>query len=140
MSLSRSQMWIQRLASPTRSVDRFRFSNQRILSFCSIGTRVGFTDRFSALVILNLLRVQNLIAVSPSGKPSTVTARLECIRMPHSVCCRGRPSLVHPVKRGLPDRKRISWKDPKFEADYKWLQNKLPGMDFDFGSHTNDEN
>jgi dipeptidyl aminopeptidase/acylaminoacyl peptidase len=38
------------------------------------------------------------------------------------------------------DRKRISWKDPAFEADYKWLQNKLPGMDFDFGSHTKDEN
>lgn len=38
------------------------------------------------------------------------------------------------------DRKRISWKDPAFEADYKWLESKLPGKEFDFSSHTNDEN
>jgi hypothetical protein len=37
---------------------------------------VGFTDRLSALVPLNLLRLQNLIAVNPRGKPSVVTARL----------------------------------------------------------------
>jgi dipeptidyl aminopeptidase/acylaminoacyl peptidase len=38
------------------------------------------------------------------------------------------------------DRKRISWKDREFEADYKWLESKLPGMEFDFSSHTKDEN
>ena len=38
------------------------------------------------------------------------------------------------------DRKRINWKDPAFETDYKWLESKLPGMEFDFSSHTRDEN
>src|SRR5581483_2833032 len=59
----------------------------------SIGTRVGFTFRFRALVPLNLLRVQNLMAASPSGNPSAVTARLACIRMPHTVWSRGRQPL-----------------------------------------------
>lgn len=36
----------------------------------------------SALVPLNFLRVQSLIAANPSGRPSVVTARLECMRMP----------------------------------------------------------
>ena len=38
------------------------------------------------------------------------------------------------------DRKRIQWKDRAFEADYKYLTGKLPGMEVDFGSHTKDEN
>ncbi|MGA8595904.1 MAG: alpha/beta fold hydrolase [Bryobacteraceae bacterium] len=38
------------------------------------------------------------------------------------------------------DRERIYWKDRTFEADYKWLSSKLPGMEFEFSSHTNDEN
>ena len=38
-----------------------------------------------ALVPLNFLRVQNLTAVSPSGLPAVVTARLECINSPHLV-------------------------------------------------------
>jgi hypothetical protein len=55
------------------------FSSQRMLSLASIGTRVGLTRRLSAFVPLNLARVQNLIAASPSGSPSVVTARLACI-------------------------------------------------------------
>ena len=34
---------------------------------------------FNALVPLNFLRVQNLTAVSPSGLPAVVTAKLECM-------------------------------------------------------------
>jgi hypothetical protein len=48
-------------------------------------TRVGLIFFLSALVPLNFSRDQNLIAVSPSGNPSLVTARLECIKMPHAV-------------------------------------------------------
>jgi hypothetical protein len=40
---------------------------------------------FSASAPLNFLRDQNLIAVSPRGSPSVVTARLECIGIPHPV-------------------------------------------------------
>ena len=50
-------------------VDCRRFSNHRMLSFCSIGTRVGLIFVLSAAVPLNFLRVQNLIAASPNGKP-----------------------------------------------------------------------
>ena len=38
------------------------------------------------------------------------------------------------------DRERVYWKDKTYEADYKWLQSRLPGMQFDFASHTEDEN
>jgi dipeptidyl aminopeptidase/acylaminoacyl peptidase len=38
------------------------------------------------------------------------------------------------------DRERYYWKNKAFEADYKWLQGKLPRMDLAFTSHTNDEN
>ena len=48
-----------------------------MLSFSSIGTRVGLIFFFSAFAPVNFLRDQNLIAVSPSGKPSVVTARLQ---------------------------------------------------------------
>lgn len=68
-----------------------------MLSLASIGTRVGFTFRFSALVPLNCVLVQNLIAVNPSGNPAVVTARLECIRTPQTVCWRGRPFLSLPA-------------------------------------------
>src|SRR5262245_42937443 len=84
---------MHRDGSSSNLVDCLRFSNQRTLSLASMGTRVGFTFRFKALVPLNLLRVQNLTAASPRGNPSAVTARLACIRMPHSVWSRGRPSL-----------------------------------------------
>ena len=38
------------------------------------------------------------------------------------------------------DRERIYWKDAGFEADYKWLQHKLPGHEIASLSHTKDEN
>jgi hypothetical protein len=44
----------------------------------------------SALVPLNSSRVQNFAADNPSGNPSWVTARLECISIPHTVCYCGR--------------------------------------------------
>ena len=68
--------------SSKSAVDCFRFSSQRMLSFFSIGTRVGLIFFLSALQPLNFFRVQNFMAASPSGSPSVVTARLECIRMP----------------------------------------------------------
>lgn len=37
------------------------------------------------------------------------------------------------------EKKRIYWKDKTFEADYKSLQNKLPGREINFTSHTRDE-
>jgi hypothetical protein len=40
-----------------------------MLSFFSMGTRVGLIFFFSAAVPLNFFRVQNLTAVSPRGKP-----------------------------------------------------------------------
>ena len=67
------------------------FSSQRMLSFLSIGTRVGLIRRLSAFVPLNLARVQNLIAASPNGSPSVVTARLACISKPQTVCILSRP-------------------------------------------------
>lgn len=38
------------------------------------------------------------------------------------------------------DRERLYWKDKKWEADYKWLQSKFPGMDIGINSSTKDEN
>ncbi len=38
------------------------------------------------------------------------------------------------------DKMRRYWKDKAFEADYKWLQSKLPGMEIGLGSSTRDEN
>ena len=43
---------------------------------------MGFIFRFNALVPLKFLRVQNLMASSPKGMPSVVSARLECISKP----------------------------------------------------------
>ena len=37
------------------------------------------------------------------------------------------------------ERERIYWKDKAFEADYKNLQNQLPGKEVNFGSSTKDE-
>ncbi|MDF0584969.1 hypothetical protein [Bradyrhizobium yuanmingense] len=51
----------------------------------------------SAAVPLNFFRVQNLTAANPSGTPSIVTARLECIRMPQTVCDLRRPALSRPL-------------------------------------------
>ena len=68
-----------------------------MLSLPSIGTRVGLTFLLRALVPLNFFRVQNLAAAIPSGKPSVVAARLECINSPHTVCMRSRPDLSLPL-------------------------------------------
>ena len=38
------------------------------------------------------------------------------------------------------DKQRIYWKDKAYEADYKWLQSKLPNREIGFVSHTSDEN
>ncbi|HLM61817.1 MAG TPA: S9 family peptidase, partial [Pyrinomonadaceae bacterium] len=38
------------------------------------------------------------------------------------------------------ERVRLYWKDKAFEADYKWLQSKLPNMEISLGSKTRDEN
>ena len=46
---------------------------------------------------LNFFRVQNLAAAIPSGNPSVVTVRLECINSPQSVCMRWRPDLSLPL-------------------------------------------
>src|SRR6266700_1836513 len=77
MSLSRSPIWTQRPGSLSSSVEYRKFSSQRMLSFCSMGTRVGLILRFRALAPWNLSRLQNLMAASPSGRPSTVVTRLE---------------------------------------------------------------
>jgi dipeptidyl aminopeptidase/acylaminoacyl peptidase len=39
----------------------------------------------------------------------------------------------------LDDKQRVYFKDKGFEADYKWLQGKLPGMELALGSRTRDE-
>src|SRR6267378_648826 len=108
MSLSRSPMWTHRPGSPRSSVDCWTFSSHRMLSFFSMGMRVGLIFFLSAAVPLNFFRVQNLTAASPSGSPSVVTARLECIRMPQTVCDLRRPALSHPLLMllGYPDRVR----------------------------------
>ncbi|MDQ3712822.1 MAG: S9 family peptidase [Acidobacteriota bacterium] len=38
------------------------------------------------------------------------------------------------------DKVRRYWKDKTFEADYKWLQSKLPNTEIGLGSSTKDEN
>lgn len=38
------------------------------------------------------------------------------------------------------ERRKIYWKDKGYEADYQWLQKKLPGKEISFVSHTTDEN
>ena len=78
-------------------MDCLTFSSHRMLSFFSMGTRVGLIFFLSAAVPLNFFRVQNLTAASPSGNPSVVTARLECIRMPQTVCDLRRPALSRPL-------------------------------------------
>jgi len=46
-------------------VDCFKFSNHRMLSFFSMGIRVGLIFFLSAAVPLNFFRVQNLTAANP---------------------------------------------------------------------------
>ena len=70
----------------TSRVTEFGYSSSshRMFSLASIGTRVGLTLRLSWAVPLNFSRFQNLTAARPSGSPSTVTARLECMRIPQT--------------------------------------------------------
>ncbi|MDA9527824.1 hypothetical protein ACM42_05120 [Bradyrhizobium sp. CCBAU 25338] len=62
-----------------------------------MGIQVGLIFFLSAAVPLNFFRAQNLTAANPSGTPSIVTARLECIRMPQTVCDLRRPALSRPL-------------------------------------------
>jgi hypothetical protein len=64
IALTGLQRGMQRSGRFKRTVDCFKFSNHRMLSFCSIGTRVGLILFLSALVPLNFCRVQNLIAAN----------------------------------------------------------------------------
>ncbi len=68
-----------------------------MLSFRSIGTRVGLILRSGAAVPLNFHRVQTFAAVTPSGTPSSVTARLVCRSRPQRVWCRHRPLASRPL-------------------------------------------
>jgi dipeptidyl aminopeptidase/acylaminoacyl peptidase len=38
------------------------------------------------------------------------------------------------------ERTRVYFRDKVLEADYRWLENKMPGKDVNFGSSTKDEN
>ena len=51
------------------SMDCFSFSNHRMLSFFSMGTRVGLIFFLSAAVPVNFLRIQNLTAASNLKTP-----------------------------------------------------------------------
>src|SRR6266478_8248288 len=55
MSLSRSPIWMHRPGSPRSSVDCFRFSSHRMLSFFSMGTRVGLIFLLRAAVPFELV-------------------------------------------------------------------------------------
>lgn len=37
------------------------------------------------------------------------------------------------------EKRRVYWKDKAFEADYKFIESKLPGNEINFSSHTRDE-
>src|SRR3954467_6195682 len=90
-------MWTQRAGAPSKAMDWRRFSSQRMLSLCSMGTRVGLILRLSAAVPLNCCRDQNFTADRPNGRPAVVTAREVCMRRPHTVCIRKRPALSLPL-------------------------------------------
>jgi hypothetical protein len=73
-----------------------------------MGTRVGLICFSSALRPLNFFLVQNLIAAKPRGRPSVVTTKLECIRIPQTVWNVLRPFLpftltlqVEPINSGF---------------------------------------
>ncbi|KRR17824.1 hypothetical protein CQ14_37680 [Bradyrhizobium lablabi] len=83
------------------SVDCLRFSSHRMLSLVSMGIRVRLTSRLSAATPLNFFLVQNFTALSPSGSPSRVTARLECINIPQVVYVWGFPSNLRELLLGM---------------------------------------
>ena len=117
MSLSRSPIGTQRAESPNWAVDCSRFLSQRMLSFSSIGTRVGLIFFFRAFVPLNVFRDQNVIAASPGGQA------LRCHnepRMHEDTARRGVPwSSV--IERRRPYR-RASCRAPR----YRPVDRKIP--------------
>jgi hypothetical protein len=98
--LSRSLAWpnCSRRALASSSFRRMFASQQRMLSLRPIGTRVGLILRLRAAVPSNCCwRDQDFTADKPSGKPSSVTARLACMRRPQTVCILNRPALSLPL-------------------------------------------
>ena len=69
-------------------MDWRRFSSQRTLSLCSMGTRVGLILRLRAAVPSNVWRDQNFTAERPNGRPCVVTTSEACMSRPHTVCRR----------------------------------------------------
>ena len=84
---SRSPIWMQRPGSSRSSVDHvLSSSSHRMLSFFSMGTRVGLIFLLSAAVPLNLSPESRISPRhNPSGNPAVVIARLECIKIPQAV-------------------------------------------------------
>jgi len=94
---------MQRSGRFKRTVDCFKFSNHRMLSFCSIGTRVGLILFLSALVPLNFCRVQNLIAANQ-----------------RETLCRDRQTRVHQAHGSV-----ISWQHINLLGEYDFSDEKL---------------
>ena len=76
-----------RCGAPPSAVECGKCSNHRMLSLVSSGTRVGLIFRFKASVPLKRLRVQPVIAPSPSGPPPVVTTKREGRRTPPATTC-----------------------------------------------------
>jgi len=79
------------ISSPVSDVQRrsasipwtvLRFSSQRMLSFFFDRHTRRINPSLQRIRAVKLVRFQNLIAARPSGSPSRVTTKLECIRMP----------------------------------------------------------
>src|SRR4051812_3006024 len=67
MSLSRSPIWTHRPGSPNSAVDWRMFSSHRMLSLCSIGTRVGLI--FQGCGALELLPGPEFHRCQPERQP-----------------------------------------------------------------------
>ena len=111
MSLSRSPIWMQRPGSSRSSVDCFKFSSHRMLSFFSMGTGVGLIFFLSAAVPARLVSSPEFHPRTiPAVIPPVVIARLECIKIPQAVYILGLPArsrlllvmhFVIPISSGL---------------------------------------
>jgi hypothetical protein len=110
-------MWTQRSGCAIKSLDCCMFCSHRKLSFASMGIRVGLILFFSARVPLNFWRLQNLIAHRPSGSPSVVTARLECIKIPQTVWIRDLPALSFPLL--------VLPVNPTCSGSLRWYENSV---------------
>lgn len=73
------------------------FQPHQMLSFFSIGTRGGLILFFKRGGALEFRPSPVLTAAKASGRPSVVTTRLECIRMPQTVCNLRRSVLSRPL-------------------------------------------